>query len=169
MQQIPFPPLLPLHIAQSETLYDFRVDVKTSNIPNAGYGAFLTFLGARVLTKEALDRSNRLLDSHVHCDALETLQPLLAQTLGGRRMSVNLTGNNLHHNNNSIFWSKRRWQKFDVLLTQNENGIFRPSLETFDESKVNCNIHQEVEMLRDRVPVGQRIGFLDIHSESDYV
>jgi hypothetical protein len=137
--------------------------VKTSNIPNAGYGAFLTYLGARVLTKEASDRSKRLLDKHVHCDNLDTLQPLQAQSLGGRRMSVKLTGNNLHYNDNSIFWSKKRWKKFDDFYLE-----ANASLESFDESKVNCHIHQEVEMLRNRVPDGQRIGFLDIHGESDY-
>jgi len=119
------------------------------------------------LTKEALDRSSRLLDKHVHCDNLETLQPLQAQSLGGRRMSVRLTGNNLHHNNNSIFWSKKRWKKFDEFFRLPERE--RPSLESFDESRVNCHIHEEVEMLRGRNPDGQRIGFLDIHGESDYM
>lgn len=78
-------------------------------------------------------------------------------------MSVKLTGNNLHYNDNSIFWSKKRWKKFDKFQLE-----AKASLESFDESKVNCHIHQEVEMLRNRVPDGQRIGFLDIHGESDY-
>jgi hypothetical protein len=38
---------------QLEILYDFRVDISPSKIPNAGLGAFLTFLGARHLKDEA--------------------------------------------------------------------------------------------------------------------
>jgi hypothetical protein len=37
-------------------LYDFRVDIATSKIPNAGLGAFLTFLGARHLKDEAFGK-----------------------------------------------------------------------------------------------------------------
>jgi hypothetical protein len=117
----------------------------------------LTYLGARVLKKKALDRSTRLIKEHIAADDVGTLKPLMAETIGGRRMSVKTTGKNLHYNDNNIYWSKKRHDKFFL------------SNKSFDESKVNCRIHREVKELRDRIPDGQWIGFLGILSESDYM
>lgn len=86
----------------SETLYDFRVDVKQSSIANAGNGAFLTFLGARVLRPEAAARSERLLKEHVIEELVGTHNPLVAETMGGKTMNVTLTGSNLHYNDNTL-------------------------------------------------------------------
>ena len=33
----------------AEILYEFKIDVSKSSIPGAGFGAFLTFIGARIL------------------------------------------------------------------------------------------------------------------------
>jgi hypothetical protein len=49
--------------AFSEILYDFRVHVRASNIPNSGYGAFFTFLGARRL--KAGSRGKKLENAHI--------------------------------------------------------------------------------------------------------
>ena len=34
---------------RTEILYEFRIEVSKSSIPGAGFGAFLTFIGARIL------------------------------------------------------------------------------------------------------------------------
>ena len=41
-------------------------------------------------------------------------------------------------------------------------------MESFDEDDVLCKVHDEVKRLRKKIPAGQRIGFLGIHSEADY-
>ena len=96
-----------------ETLYDFRVEIKPSNIPNSVLGAFVTFLGARVLKRSASDRSARLVVQHVADDvcgnlSVKTHEELTAEMYGGRKMHVTLKGDNLHHNDNSLYWSNER-------------------------------------------------------------
>lgn len=153
-----------------ETLYDFRVDIKTSSICNAGHGAYLTYLGARVLKKSAFDLSTRLMKEHIALHDVGTLKPLMAQTIGGRRMSVRITGKNLHHNDNNIYWSKKRLDKFAEFERETPTrGNCRSPNKSFDESQVDCRIHQEVQKLRNRIPEGKGIGFLGILSESDYM
>lgn len=145
------------------------MDVKTSSICNAGYGAFLTYLGARVLKKSALVRSTRLMQEHIARVDVGTLKPLVAQTLGGRRMSVRISGKNLHYNDNNIYWSKKLLSEFAEFGKTNPiGGKLRSTNESFDESNVDCQIHHEVKMLRDKIPDRQGIGFLGIFSESDY-
>lgn len=109
-----------------------------------------------MLKKCALNRSTRLIQEHIAA-IVGTLKPLVAQTLGGRMMSVKITGENLHYNDNNIYWSKKRYDKYFL------------SNKSYDESKISCAIHREVKMLRDKIPDGQGIGFLGIHSESNYM
>ena len=154
--------LLVLTLLSTETLYDFRVDIKKSSIPNAGHGAFLTYLGARVLNESAQQRSTRLMQEHTTEGEVGTHLPLSAKTLGGRTMNVTLTGDNLHYNDNNIYWSKKRFRKY---ATESNR---RDSMESFDENEVNCDVYDEVKKLRNTVPDGQGIGFLGINKESDY-
>ena len=147
--------LLVLTLLSTETLYDFTVDIKKSSIPNAGHGAFLTYLGARVLNESAQQRSTRLMQEHTTEGEVGTHLPLSAKTLGGRTMNVTLTGDNLHYNDNNIYWSKKRARK-------------HASKESFDENEVDCDVHNEVKELRNTMPDGEGIGFLGINKESDY-
>jgi len=88
-----------------------------------------------------------------------------------------LTGDNLHYNDNSIYWSKKRADKFTEFQS-NENpshtklshGSCRSTVEsfTFDENEVKCKVHEEVKKFRENIPDGNGIGFLGIHQESDY-
>lgn len=150
---------------QSETLYDFRVDIKQSSIENAGLGAFLTFLGARVLKPRAAARSVRLLKRHCVDDEICTHCSLDAVTVGGKAMNVTLTGENLHYNDNSLYWTKKRADKFEEFHSKNsQKGL----VESFDENQIDCNVHKEVKKLREKIPDGKGIGFLGIHNESDY-
>ena len=149
-----------------ETLFDFRVNINQSTIPNAGYGAFLTYLGARVLKRQPLERSARLMKEHIVENDIDTHNSLDAETIGGRRMNVSLTGDNLHHNDNSIYWTKKRSCEFSNYLKSLPPGD--GGSREFDESEVDCVIHQEVEKLRKSIPQGEGIGFLGINQESDY-
>jgi len=143
-------------------LYDFQIDIRESTIPNAGNGAFLTYLGARKLKKQAAIRSERLLKQHVIEGMAET-EPMTAILPGGLGIGVTVTGQNLYRNDNNRYWSKIR-SKFLSEHSQNDTVS-----SAFDENSVQCGIHQEVLKLRSEVEDGKRIGFLGIHSESDYV
>ena len=122
----------------------------------------MTYLGARVLKSKAEERSTRLIKQHIVDDNdIGTHEELVAQTLGGRTMNVKLTGDNLHYNDNSLYWTKKRYKKYQS-LSRHE------SIETFDENEVDCTVHDEVERLRQRIPDGKGIGHLGIHKESDY-
>lgn len=151
---------------ETESLFSFRINIKQSTIPGSGQGAFLTYLGRRVLKSEAAARSRRLMKQHVAAVDIITRNSLNAETADGRRMSVSLSGTNLHYNDNCLYWSSKYSEKFSL----NENRKRkrkRGSPESFDESKVNCEVHNEVKRLRQEVD-GKGIGFLCIHRESDY-
>ena len=143
-------------LSYPETLYDFRVDIKQSGIPNAGYGAYLTYLGARVLNDSVKERGSALMKAHTVDEnyGTTTHATLQAKTLGGRTMTVKLTGDNLHYNDNSLYWTSKRWENYHI--------------KKLDENEADCVVHDEVERLRNQIPERKRIGFLGIHKESDY-
>ena len=155
--------LLVTDLLATECLYDFSTSIEKSGIENSGYGAFLTYQGARVLKPRAAARSSRLIREHV-IYSVGTHAPLVAETLGGRRMNVTLTGDNLHHNNNSIYWSKKCSERFFEFQNTRE----KPA-DLFDEDMASCNVHNEVKSLRKNVPDGHGIGFLGINTVSDYM
>ena len=127
----------------------------------------MTYRGARVLKKRQADRSARLMSNHVIGSNIYTHDPLVAETIGGRKMNVTLTGENLHYNDNCLYWSEKRFRKFEA-AKKNSSGQKRSSIESFDESEVDCEVHEEVEQLRNCIPEGERIGFLGINRASDY-
>jgi hypothetical protein len=129
-----------------ETLFDFRVDIRQSTIPNAGHGAFLTFLGARVLKAEARQRAESAMEER---DAYisDTRQPLTAESADGFGIDLKLTGDNLHGNGNCIYWPKRMLSQVNA-----NNGKI-----VSDEREDN---------FKDPVPGG--IGFLGMHTLKDY-
>lgn len=145
------------------------MEIRPSNIPNSGLGAFLTFLGARVLRKGASDRSARLIVQHGTYDEngnlfVKTQEELTAEVFGGRQIHVTLKGDNLHHNDNSLYWSKERQRYLKAHV--DKHGTL---LDHFDEDEICCKVNSEVKKYRSKIPEKERIGFLGIHSESDYV
>ena len=46
-----------------ETFFEFKIEVKESLIPNAGFGAFLTFLGGRKLSKKSKKKAKEWLQN----------------------------------------------------------------------------------------------------------
>ena len=145
-----------------ETLYDFRVDIKQSSIPNSGHGAFFTYLGARVLKPEVMKRTARLMENHI-IHISPTHDPLTAVTFDGRRMDVKLMGESLHYNDNSVYWTKPRLKKFQAEESR------RASMEGYDDDVIDCNVYKEVKKLKKRIKDDDRVGFLGINKESDYM
>ncbi len=75
-----------------DVIYEFKVEAKPSWIPNAGNGAFLTFLGAREAFSEEEDSPPEV----------ETIQPLVARDVEGYHMNLRIVGEHLleTHNDN---------------------------------------------------------------------
>ncbi|KAL7521142.1 hypothetical protein ACHAWX_005840 [Stephanocyclus meneghinianus] len=145
----------------TETLHYFQTEVLQSNIAGSGRGVFLTYLGAKVLNPKANARSERLLSEHVFFDSHFSHQ-LSAVTQQGKRMTVTISPNSVHLNENNVLWSKQRSAAYDAHIKQNPK-------QHFDENGVACSIHDEVQELRSSVPHTERIGQLGINSLFDYV
>lgn len=77
-------------------------------------------------------------------------------------MTVTISPNSVHLNENNVLWSKQRSAAYDAHIKQNPQ-------QHFDENGVACSIHDEVKELRSSVPHTERIGQLGINSLFDYV
>lgn len=73
-----------------DVIYEFRVEAKPSLIPNAGNGAFLTFLGAR-------EAPCPIEDSDIEFE-VETIKPLVSRDLEGYHMNIKVMGEHLLDN-----------------------------------------------------------------------
>jgi len=145
-----------------DILYDFKICVKPSQIPNSGNGAYLTYLGARLLKTDRRFRSNGLLiDSYI--SEVETAKPLTARFRStGLRANVTLTGKDLHENDGSSFWPDTT----DVIT-----GVMPVTKKKFRLSLAGKNLHDTGEDLlksRDLQPGETAIGFRHYHKESHY-
>ena len=135
----------------------FRVDVKTSTIPGAGVGAFLTYVGAKLLntTSKTFKICEELLSDSWHHEPM-TMSRLSAVMPDGQTKSLFLTGENLHGNHNCVYWPKRLPSKplsAKVDGTAIKIKIAGECLETFEE-------------LRNRPKDG--IGHLGMYTEENY-
>ena len=147
---------------QIDILYDFKVCVKPSQIPNSGSGAYLTYLGARLLKADRRFRSNDLLINS-SISIVETTKPLTAAFRStGLRASITLTGKDLHENDGNDFWPDTAdWIE----------GIMPTTKKRFTLKLTGKNIHDTGEDLlhsRDLQPGETPIGFRRYHKESHY-
>jgi hypothetical protein len=78
-------------------LYDLCIVVKPSTIPNGGYGAFLTFEGARRLTKAALERQEIFMEQYEHRVFEEKEEELEAWSSTGHGVAVELVSGGIRH------------------------------------------------------------------------
>ena len=131
------------------------IEIRTSNIPNSGYGAFLTFLGARRLNTESTRRSELLLDSHVYYDPL-TKTPLDAIMPDGTELSVTLSGENIHGNGNSSYWLPHNLCTDGAILPCGKD--VKVTIKQFDFQNYQPLINKE-----------NGIGFMGSHQPKDYV
>lgn len=81
----------------SEILYDFRVEIAPSGIPNSGLGAFLTFVGARNLKVEA----DRKKTDKVCQPAFLPEDELTAAGESGSGINVKLVGDSIYDSERS--------------------------------------------------------------------
>jgi hypothetical protein len=90
-----------------DVLYDFRLFVDKSSIPNAGMGAFLTYMGARKINKDSATYKlcNDLLLDIIY-EEPETMSHIIAVMPDGRTKAVKLCGDNLHCYYNCIYCPK---------------------------------------------------------------
>jgi hypothetical protein len=106
-------------------------------------GAFLKYLGARKLTADRRNMGIDALDDYEHF-LMKTNGTLQARTPGGYGYSLTLTGENLHGNNNRLYWPKTMKKAYKA-------G------EDFDRDELECQLS-----------VSDGIGFLGMHLESHY-
>ena len=79
-----------------------------------------------------------------------TYNSFIAETLEGRRMNITLDSDNLHYNNNSIYWTKKRPQKFAEFQRYGSIG-------SFAKKKVHCKVNGKVQKLQRKIPDGHEV------------
>jgi hypothetical protein len=106
-------------------LYDFQVKVQPSNIPGAGQGAFLTYLGARRLKRRYCqdDDDDDRWEHHVSTthEPLEGVDPQ-----SHLPFKLTLTGPWLHGNYGLHEWPKALWQAHAAGNVAEEIRLTRP-------------------------------------------
>lgn len=140
--------------------------MKESNIPNSGYGAFMTFLGARVLKRDCAQRSNELIMERLQITA-PTKEPLKAMRPEGFGVSLKLTGANLHGNNNSDFWAHEALP----MNARDPNTKKKIVVSLIGKHLHYDSDEEEAPTIRQHPKPWQvpRVGYLGIHVEADYV
>jgi len=122
---------------ETETLYDFQLHTGESHIPNSGFGAFLTFEGARLLKPEAAKRSKQIIKDRYPVD-VPSARLLEAKGIDGMNVSVSLKGDNLHGNGNNPYFRVTRFPLKAIL----QNGK-KVQVTIGPES-----IHEDIDLLR---------------------
>ena len=144
----------------ADTLYDFRIDIRKSTIPNSGNGAFLTFLGARVLKARIRDNLKRLKKNRIVV-SVPTTNHLEANIDDVTNAVVTIRGENIHGNGNSPYFPITRFP-LKAKLPGGEKIQVRlgPTL-----------IHEDIDQLQQNreIPTPENaIGYLGVLSESDF-
>lgn len=155
-------------LCETEVIFDFMVDAKESKIPNAGMGAFLKFLGARVLKRKCKSRNDVLFSYREHVGAywgsddprVISREPLQAVGTDGVAFSVTLAGENVYGEPSNPYILRplkaggkgTRRIKLSLVCSDNRSLYFEDELEGLNPTKES-----------------QRIGHLGLHREMDYV
>lgn len=145
----------------TENIYDFKVDIRKSLIPNSGHGAFLTFVGSRILKQESKRLSKKFMRGRFALD-VPTTRYLEYKTTDGMTSSLTIKGDNIHGNDNNPYFPLSRFPIYGKL----ENGVeFRVKIR-------GLNVHEDIDLLKERGELPSPkigLGHLCIHSELDYV
>lgn len=143
----------------TENLYDFRVNIRQSKIPgDSGFGAFLTFLGARKLKAEAKRLSEQI---RQHQMLVENDGLGFVSLDGVYNTSVSLVGNDLYGNGNTSHYPKTR---FPLEAKMSDDKTIAVKLTPH-------NIHESVQELMNKYEVKIQengLGLLEIFTEEDY-
>ena len=135
------------------------MDISKSQIPGAGYGAFLTYFGARKL-KDEVEEANCQLVAESEPRLADTKIPLRATHPGKGDVLVRLQGENLHGNHNCDYWPLTSLPlRAKIQHSTSEKKYVTVKLKGHDISEHAC--------LANRPEDG--VGFLGMNSPSDYV
>ena len=141
-----------------DVIYNFSVEAKTSTIPHAGNGAFLTFLGARELkpsikkrNESYLRKRENIVSCHLSEEANLLYEPLTCRFENDRMASVSLKGEHLHTPHNCWY-----------LVADSVDPETGSAIPDF-------NRHYTVEELDGMDNQANRIGRLKVNKVSDYI
>lgn len=126
-------------------------------------GTFLKFLGTRVLNPEAQRRNDAEMNSRIYFFA-PTKHRLRAKLPDRSKISVSITGRDIHGNNNSDFWHRRGKPIQAVLSCGSETRVVVHV--SSDKDSFTDNIAKNAVS---SVTKNNDIGFLGINSYSDYI
>ena len=125
----------------------------------------MEYTGAKRLIKESYDRQLRLHDQLQIYPPKRTREPLQAYPIeDGSGVTVYLTGQNLHGNNNLDFFRKklRAWFSKDA-LKNSHSALFRPK----ETLKILGVDEYEACVIKENSPI-HPIGHLKINTDCDY-
>ncbi|GKY98086.1 hypothetical protein MPSEU_000766500 [Mayamaea pseudoterrestris] len=117
------------------TMYDFLITVKPSKIANGGYGAFLKYVGARRLIKNAYERGRRAMKEYKLCETEDTEAVLQAVSATGHGVAVKLTGDCLEHSNSTYIHKEHNTPPPSI-----QNGIGLLGMFTEDDYEAAPNV-----------------------------
>lgn len=154
-----------------DILYDFKVTIRQSQIENSGYGAFLTYLGARLLNEERRGRTWDVLDNSSGRPPDASLKPLEATFRrtepifpGSHRATVKLKGENLDEYGGEEYWADTQNDLFAV-MGGSKNKI---KIKLTDNNNELHDNGQDLLASRNLQPGEIPIGFRHLHRESHY-
>lgn len=140
--------------------------VEKSGIPNAGMGAFLTYMGARKLnTDSEIYKVCDAMLSDCHYREEMTMAHLVAVMPDGRTKGVALTGDNLHGNYNCVYWPRCLPNPIKALIPGTDPLSTQTNAKTINVKIVGESI-EAFQELKDRPTDG--IGHLGMYQPGDY-
>ena len=161
----------PLSSLHPDILYDFKVTIRQSQIENSGYGAFLTYLGARLLNEERRGRTWDVLDNCSGRPPDASLKPLEATFRrtnpifpDSHRATVKLKGEHLDEYGGEEYWADTQNDLFAV-MSGSKNKI---KIKLTDNNNELHDNGQDLLASRDLQPGETPIGFRHLHRESHY-
>jgi hypothetical protein len=149
-----------------DILYYFKAFAQKSKIPNAGYGAFLSFVGAKRLNNESKARNDALLEDAEYKSRLENspLQAFIDEKHHG--VTVHLKGAGVDRHGREYV------SKSNLLALIDSDSIKEGSLLRAGRQTVRLYISELPSAIDRRAYFvsnpNKRIGHLGIHMESDY-
>lgn len=154
----------------SDILYDFKVTIRQSQIPNSGYGAFLTYLGARLLNEERRGRTYDVLYNSSGRPPDVSLKPLEATFRRTKpifpeshRATVILKGENLDEYGGEEYWADTQNDLFAVI-----NGSKKIKIKLTDNNNELHDNGQDLLASRNLKPGEVPIGFRKLQREAHY-
>ena len=155
------------HLLQTDILYTIRLSVQKSKFK--GFGAFLTYLGALKLDESIHKIGKRMLGKRTHF-VPQTALALQGVDVDGWEKTVRVTGENLHRNNNNVYWPKNMLPMFAVAEgTGRRTTVYLSGEAALEDDQDFKDTKFMEERLADMKQKGlQPIGHLGLYCIDDY-